>query len=599
MASEDAAARNDALDKLTAGPTTTKAQRRQTAYYPLVNASNKPSKPFSRSAAKRESVLQLGSIEHLQHYFTKTGLTAPTNPLEKKSNKNLVPALGPALAHINPHALPTIVADFELPPSPMIPPPQRQAFAPFERTYEVDPEALKPGVLEDLAAVVRTWGLQESAAPDASDADDAPTPTQAAPQEEGRPEFNVLIALKVTTRAIRSVRNYILALPDEPAPRVPRPFRPGSLAHKAPLPPKKHVAKHGSGDVLVRKAALDVLTMLRELEETSRIPGTDKHEPVENDADSSFLGEGFRSLTPSSSGSGGHDERRASFGGSVSGSSRSFSVPVWEDDEDEEEEDDSPKREGWDERLVLGGGWLYRTDIKLNELEPQRGIVQHWLDIVDRIVFADAEKTKSPLPMTMTLTEEPEEEPEVQDRDLPNWARRHAFGDDFDGTSESVPPRMAITACSLVIERAYALIAALVPAQLLPLLPLDGGRAELLQALSSGQLLCVAYNIGVRKSKKPWGYIDSEAIHDIANETAEKVWLFRRIENLRLFAAALKLRYLVPLVAPGQNPPPGPEPPIVFDARVVARRDAGWEETLERVVRRWVDAVVAEKRAEV
>ena len=52
------------------------SQRRQTAYYPLVNASNKPSKPFSRSAAKRESVLQLGSIEHLQHYFTKTGLKA-------------------------------------------------------------------------------------------------------------------------------------------------------------------------------------------------------------------------------------------------------------------------------------------------------------------------------------------------------------------------------------------------------------------------------------------------------------------------------------------------------------------------------------------
>lgn len=63
--------------------------------------------------------------------------------------------------------------------------------------------------------------------------------------------------------------------------------------------------------------------------------------------------------------------------------------------------------------------------------------------------------------------------------------------------------------------------------------------------------------------------------------------------------SALKLRYLAPLVAPGQNAPPGPEPPILFDARVVARRDPGWEETLERVVRRWVDAVVAEKRAEV
>jgi hypothetical protein len=51
-----------------------KKTRRPTAFYPNVNASNKQQKPFSRSAAKRESVLALGSIEHLQHYFTKTGI---------------------------------------------------------------------------------------------------------------------------------------------------------------------------------------------------------------------------------------------------------------------------------------------------------------------------------------------------------------------------------------------------------------------------------------------------------------------------------------------------------------------------------------------
>ncbi|KAJ3484509.1 hypothetical protein NLJ89_g11973 [Agrocybe chaxingu] len=53
-----------------------KKSRRQTAFYPNMKASNKPQKPFSRSAAKRESVMALGSIEHLQHYFTKTGLQA-------------------------------------------------------------------------------------------------------------------------------------------------------------------------------------------------------------------------------------------------------------------------------------------------------------------------------------------------------------------------------------------------------------------------------------------------------------------------------------------------------------------------------------------
>lgn len=53
-----------------------KKRRRQTAFYPNMTSSNKLQKPFSRSAAKRESVMALGSIEHLQHYFTKTGIAA-------------------------------------------------------------------------------------------------------------------------------------------------------------------------------------------------------------------------------------------------------------------------------------------------------------------------------------------------------------------------------------------------------------------------------------------------------------------------------------------------------------------------------------------
>lgn len=49
---------------------------RRTTVYPNVNSTNKVEKPFSRSAAKRSSVMALGSIEHLQHYFTKAGLSA-------------------------------------------------------------------------------------------------------------------------------------------------------------------------------------------------------------------------------------------------------------------------------------------------------------------------------------------------------------------------------------------------------------------------------------------------------------------------------------------------------------------------------------------
>lgn len=38
------------------------------------------------------------------------------------------------------------------------------------------------------------------------------------------------------------------------------------------------------------------------------------------------------------------------------------------------------------------------------------------------------------------------------------------------------------------------------------------------------------------------------------------------------------------------------EPPVMFDARIVAKQEEGWEEMLETVVRRWMWRVVDEKR---
>lgn len=73
MATDDS---NDHEDSTPSENAVNKKAKRQTAFYPNVNSANKTSKPFSRSAAKRESVMMLGSIEHLQHYFTKTGIAA-------------------------------------------------------------------------------------------------------------------------------------------------------------------------------------------------------------------------------------------------------------------------------------------------------------------------------------------------------------------------------------------------------------------------------------------------------------------------------------------------------------------------------------------
>ena len=77
----------------------------------------------------------------------------------------------------------------------------------------------------------------------------------------------------------------------------------------------------------------------------------------------------------------------------------------------------------------------------------------------------------------------------------------------------------------------------------------------------------------------------------------------------------MKLRYLLPIHQPGltsgrsgASPSPSASPsfsqtrftgvPIVFDAKVVARREDGWQDMLETVLLAWVDAVVEEKRGE-
>src|ERR1700722_9901113 len=78
-----------------------KKQRRQTAIYPNINSTNKLQKPFSRSAAKRESVMTLGSIEHLQHYFTKTGIAAKKQcvTLSDCPNRSLMVIVGTWTSH--------------------------------------------------------------------------------------------------------------------------------------------------------------------------------------------------------------------------------------------------------------------------------------------------------------------------------------------------------------------------------------------------------------------------------------------------------------------------------------------------------------------
>ncbi|KIJ47808.1 hypothetical protein M422DRAFT_74784 [Sphaerobolus stellatus SS14] len=668
-----------------------KKTRRQTAFYP--NTSGKPQNPFSRSAAKRESVMMLGSIEHLQHYFTKAGFAAAQNPL--KPNSNAKPALGPGILNTAiPH--PRLASDIVLPPTPVLPPSLRPAFPPYVKTYQVDPEVLKPGVIEDLEATQRAWRIGSA---------------QATSQEGGQaPEsdsttLNVLDLLKTTTRTIRSVRNYLVSLPDDfAAPRQAQTeFRPSTLSPPTGTPRKSpQPARQTSNDPLslVRRSALEILTMLRRLEESTRIPLTDEVYEVQSDSGSTST----RSHTPggtervASPFTTDDDDSMASFSFSVvKGPIQKNEILVWSDDEDVVNEDAEEKKERWDEKLVLGGGWLYRQDVTMDQLSKEQETIGRYLDAVDTLLFGGggglsvrgwarekekfaAEKGRSKsrrqsagdaegrslgigvasgsrrgrrvasagmfdAMQNIVLSEEPEEmedaledaedaaedsEVSVDDEDLPDWAKRSKFADD-------------------PFSRLMNLLITLLPAELIPLLPpLNDmtSRSNLLLRLSSGQILCAAYNIAIRRSRKPWGYINNDSIHDIAAMEAEAEgageverekrrvgWTFRRTDNLRLWAAALRLRYMLNV---GLTPPPAKSrsgtplqspvadqsfsiPPlhqlqasfeprlptsieddqafVRFDPQVVAKREEGWDAMLEGAVMKWMWAVVAEKRS--
>ncbi|KAF8630566.1 hypothetical protein AX17_005378 [Amanita inopinata Kibby_2008] len=678
-------------------------KRRLTAFYPNTKSANKTLKPFSRSAAKRESVMALGSIEHLQHYFTKTGLAAKKDLLDK-THYGLVPAIGGA-SYV-PTAVPIdAVPEFELPPSPELPLPRRPTIPSVEKTYETDPESLLPGVVDDLNAVALAWQIE---------ADDhsnhkKPLLTVSAYEENDASQrasaslgVDILSLLKTTTRAIRSSRNYLVSLPDDSPGTTRTQFRPTLLG---PSRPKSNATSAAASDpsTKVRKSALEVLAALREVEERYRLPLSDEAYDAQSDGGAGSTngsgrhGSHSRIASPSNGSidlpADDMDARHASHDGDLSITyslvqvgGRYETVPVWEVEGDDFEGEGVPeKRELWDERLVLGSGWLYRQDVRMEELAKERSVVRSYLDMVDAIIFGggkdknaednegvrwergwererrrvlnrnmrprskgrrvsagDGEGQSMTAMMIeaskddrrrvsagmievlrgMSLSEEPEEmdnipegdedEESVDDEDLPEWARRGKF---VDG-------------------QAHALLVAFLPLNLLPVLGPRSSRSDFLNSLSSGQLLCVAYNACVRKSKKPWGYVNKDSIHDIialekaekegnadSSEVKKKGWTFRRTDNLRLWVGALKLRYLLPIQTPsqplGQNslkvvgplhytPNTSPtrirfvstqEPLIEFDAKVVARKENGWENMLEGVIFKWVQQVVDERRS--
>ncbi|KAK0532603.1 hypothetical protein OC842_003241 [Tilletia horrida] len=846
--------------------------RKSALFYPSSTlAAHSNQKPFSKSAAKRESVLALGSIGHLQHLFSKQGIASKQRP-QMAGNLTLAighagesalqqlqdsPPSSPTLAggradaltaleggggdgssssaHSPPNATSSQQPILVLPPSPTPPKNKRLPYPDVQRPTDVDPEALLPDVIQALDETCQQWDLigliKSSHRPAPSDAGhssyhrhstfseplstSSTTSSMQAPAMERTGSLgadhavDILDLIKNTTKTIRRVRAYLLAVPAEvlasrlaeragmpltqmeaaalaprtqkknafrrmssysqlpraeprasitgssfgPAPSAPSAASAASAAalasasssttmssmagsssaasvahsssshHASPVKQRRSTREASESDArsstghgqessaggasftsptnspskikvlddplaVIRKSALDVLGMLRELEETYRLPRDDP--AYQTAAAGSVLGGQRRAsalvdLEPSGS-SLGHSAGGSASGSptkvrafssdvvSVTASSSSLAGAVLGGDSTVfgDQTLTGPSAPAADTSLLLGegeSGYLYRTDVRADALQDERGTVRKYVDTVDYVISAvlndrrgsvgggmgrsrsrlgngsehGSSRSSSALGFVApggagpfgsvgsgagavgARLDEEEEGGRMEDLD----------SDDEDGLG--LGGRLAWNWPGRIPgglkQRLLILLDELLTADLRPHLRSKGADSTaVLNTLTDGHLLCLAYNAALRRSRRPWGFLREEDIHPLVGSTSTAEagkWTFRKIDNLRNWAAALRLRYSISpdelavvdmdkdwaeqnqlqqqqqILANGggeeeegsttltaTTPPPNK---VRFDPRLIARTEEGWETALSALIARWLKALMDEE----
>ncbi|GAA5858435.1 hypothetical protein JCM1840_001203 [Sporobolomyces johnsonii] len=668
--------------------------------------SSRTSQPFARSALKRQSVMALPSIAHLQHTYAKLGLG--NAPIAGRNVGEMVGALGVEErreARRRSNAIRASLTGGEgaleeeqegdsqedgeemLGPEPEKP--EVDTRMPWEKTGEAgrtvkDEKELRREVLQGMENVCDKWGLitHLSAShpmrrrsrssystsptslnpPSSSGASTAvpsraasPTPMQQhltvdrpfSPFSEAESAATtsssseiplILDLLTTTTSAIRSVQRFVVALPSSsslhvstshpsaPSPadehlRISTAARPRtSLAlpvsvSSAPMGRSFSSSSSGEGKekgtegaseegvrkmdgdelllATLRKKSLEVLGMLRDLEGRYRLP----------------------SLS-------GEDEVAAS---PVDISAPPLTLPLSQPDSTPASSPDSE-----DPTPIP----RYSDTPTLSDVDPQADLVRDWVEVVDQVLSARERQRRRRRARRSGGGEgesEEEEEGEGEEGDgeeVPEWARKEGYADPLD--------------------RAYSILVGHLPLDLARTLPNPSAtrqnRESFLDALSNGHLLCLSYNIVLRDSStRPFGFIPASSIHSFpvpilapspapgpgpesagmvrtassqSSEGAggqgdeqggkkerekglERVGqTFRRMENLRVWAAALKFRYSLSLGHIPSSPTSSEEP--AFDPRLIAARkdDSNWRGMLRRAVGEWAEAVGREAREE-
>lgn len=141
-----------------------------------------------------------------------------------------------------------------------------------------------------------------------------------------------------------------------------------------------------------------------------------------------------------------------------------------------------------------------------------------------------------------------------------------------------------------------------------PSIPQRVHKKDLLLSLSDREILCPAYNSILRRSRRPWGVIPNKEVHFLSREEQQtstsssstttgnnkKDWTFRRVENLRVWSAALRLRYNIQSSSSNNDKKLG----LGFDPKMVARKEDGWLEMLEEMIGKWLNEVIEKIRDE-
>lgn len=162
------------------------------------------SKPFARSAAKRESVMALGSIQHLQHMYAKRAVLA---------QRRVTPSVEEQVDEHDEDEL-------AMPPTPARPPvaQQRPRDGTPSRMLKSQKE-LRDDVLQGMTRLCDAWRLTVPTKPASeSDAGDVTRRLSSMSLEEPasvEPASVVLDLINVTTAAVRRAQAYVASFPSD------------------------------------------------------------------------------------------------------------------------------------------------------------------------------------------------------------------------------------------------------------------------------------------------------------------------------------------------------------------------------------------------